>query len=353
ETERTQRKDYHQLFSAQGRDLGTSQPFCNPMPGFPSKENPDGGLGTTSLNGGLINEKELSKGIFNLTPTPLSDEEINLLSRGLKFAPNRRANNFELYIDLKKFIRSLTIKRHFLLHPPEIKTGGEGIDVDYRFRPKSHFFPTHSKGPFLETFEHLVDQQFQNMMKGTNRNKKNCFPNLNKKEENTLKRLIERDDVIIREADKGGGIVLMTTTYYLQEAAHILGDKDTYSVLKCDPTSRFNVELQTILNRAKERGTISQKNYDFLYQKTPIIPIFYFLPKTHKRLPNPPGRPIISGINSLTANLSAYVDSRLQKYAQGAPSYVKDTKSFLQEVENIEWDPEYSWATLDVTSLYS
>ncbi|CAH2306489.1 Hypothetical predicted protein [Pelobates cultripes] len=145
----------------------------------------------------------------------------------------------------------------------------------------------------------------------------------------------------------------MTTTYYLQEAAHILGDRKTYSVLKYDPTSQFNTELQVILNGAKERNIISQRNYEFLYQKNPTIPIFYFLPKTHKRLPNPPGRPIISGINSLTANLSAYVDSRLQKYARGAPSYVKDTKSFLQEMENIEWDQEYSWATLDVTSLYT
>ncbi|CAH2301946.1 Hypothetical predicted protein, partial [Pelobates cultripes] len=40
---------------------------------------------------------------------------------------------------------------------------------------------------------------------------------------------------------------------------------------------------------------------------------FYYLPKIHKRLENPPGRPIISGIGSLTSNISQYVDFFLQQ----------------------------------------
>ncbi|CAH2291902.1 Hypothetical predicted protein [Pelobates cultripes] len=316
ETQGPERKIHYQLFSSENRYLGTSQQVHPFIPRFTTQEGENRGLDQSLSPATLTNEEERSKGIFNLTGIPLTSEEIDLLSKGMKFAPNKKVNDFDLYIDLKKFIRSLTIKRHFLLHPStterEIDTVSER--EDYRFQPKSNFFPVQSKGPFLETFEHMVDQAFQSIAK--KRKSGSCPFNLTKREEATLKHLMEREDLVIREADKGG-------------------------------------ELKEILTTARDNGIISLKNFDFLFQKSPVIPIFYFLPKTHKRLPDPPGRPIISGVNSLTANLSAYVDSFLQKYAQGAPSFIRDTKSFLQELDSIEWDPEYSWATLDVTSLYT
>ncbi|CAH2254448.1 Hypothetical predicted protein [Pelobates cultripes] len=159
-------------------------------------------------------------------------------------------------MDLKKYIQSLTIKRHFLLHPssPALPDSEGKTAIHQKFQPTSQFFPINSRGPFLETFEHMVDREFQSLTKKKNRP---GTYNLTKKEESILKNLMERTDLVIREADKG----------------------------------------------------------------------------THIRLPNPPGHPIISGINSITANLSEFVDASLQKYAQGAPSYLKDTKSFLQELE--------------------
>lgn len=67
----------------------------------------------------------------------------------------------------------------------------------------------------------------------------------------------------------------------------------------------------------------------------------------HKCTKNPPGRPIIAGIGSLTSNLSQYIDKHLQKF------YLRDTTSLIQEVQTIEWKSDYQWATLDVTSLYT
>ena len=53
---------------------------------------------------------------------------------------------------------------------------------------------------------------------------------------------------------------------------------------------------------------------------------FYLLPKLHKR--GCPGRPVISGCNTPTEKISAFVDHHLKPLVAAVPSYVKDTNDF-------------------------
>lgn len=73
----------------------------------------------------------------------------------------------------------------------------------------------------------------------------------------------------------------------------------------------------------------------------------------HKSLTNPPGRPIISGIQSSTSQLSQYLDIYLQDYVRTLPSYLKDSDHLITTIKDLEWE-ENSWLiTMDVTALYS
>lgn len=83
------------------------------------------------------------------------------------------------------------------------------------------------------------------------------------------------------------------------------------------------------------------------------MPLFYYLPKIHKDQKNPPGRPIIAGINSPTSNLSEYINIHLQKHVIKLNSYLRDTTSLIENIKDIEWSPGYKWATLEVTALYT
>lgn len=56
-------------------------------------------------------------GIFNPSMAILSDAEKHVLDRGLKFAPPRRLNKFETYMDVHKFVRKLNIKRYMSSNP--------------------------------------------------------------------------------------------------------------------------------------------------------------------------------------------------------------------------------------------
>ncbi|XP_063289902.1 interferon-induced protein with tetratricopeptide repeats 5-like [Pelobates fuscus] len=56
--------------------------------------------------------------------------------------------------------------------------------------------------------------------------------NLNKKKRDALRRLTENPNIIIKEADKGGGTVIMDRSYYMEEAYNILNDTNTATNFK-------------------------------------------------------------------------------------------------------------------------
>lgn len=67
-----------------------------------------------------------------------------------------------------------------------------------------------------------------------------------------------------------------------------------------------------------------------MYVKNHALPIFYHLPEVHKCTINPPSRPIISGVFSLTCNLFHYIDILLQKHESNLRSCIKDSASLIK-----------------------
>ncbi|XP_074981174.1 uncharacterized protein LOC142070971 [Caretta caretta] len=161
--------------------------------------------------------------------------------------------------------------------------------------------------------------------------------------------LRNNSDIIIKKADKGGAVVIMNRSEYEQEAARQLSNTSFYKPLPSDPTESYQKQLQHLLKKLPEKAQ------DQIRTDTPLEPrpgIFYLLPKIHK--PGNPGRPIISGIGTLTAGLSGYVDSLLRPYATSTPSYLRDTTDFLRKLQSIGDLPDNTiLATMDVEALYT
>lgn len=59
------------------------------------------------------------------------------------------------------------------------------------------------------------------------------------------------------------------------------------------------------------------------------IPTFYIIPKGHKSLKNPPGRPIVSKIKEPLEKTGRYLDSHLKEMVMSLKSYIKDTRDVL------------------------
>ena len=215
------------------------------------------------------------------------------------------------------------------------------------FKQSSGWTPPAGKNPFLDTFIHLTTEEICNKNKITLTNK-----NLRKEEILALDRLRKNQNIVIKPADKGGAVVVWDKTEYLKEANRQLSNHNHYRLEPSDSTSKNTRDINNFLNFCKEKNLLPKETTEYLKTKNCRTPIFYLLPKIHKK--NNPGRPIISQTNGPTEKISAFVDFHLKPLAQKVPSYIRDTADFLSKLQNLSDLPEkYYIVTIDVTALYT
>ncbi|XP_075450781.1 uncharacterized protein LOC142491850 [Ascaphus truei] len=344
--------------------------------------------------------------VINISGITISEGEIAVLNKGLNFAPMNNFNLFNTVIDLQKYVRKLSLKKCFaskdksLPEPPPLvdrdltdpsqtvddlqverfsfKEYGvlqDMLDLERddnisdsmsteeqflflsgmkhtQFRSKSIFCPSFSKGPHLQTYERLVEKDLQDLAKGYIFTAPS-FDNLSKEDRINLNALKKRSDIVIKNADKGGAVVIMHTEAYHTEAMRQLSNTQAYCKLDKDPTRSYLAEIRELFDLGRELGVLNSRESTYLYNPFPTVPIFHHLPKIHKTLVCPPGRPIISSIGSLGDGLSRYVDYFLQTLVKTLPAYLRDSADLLQDIQRIQWLNGYTWVTLDVTSLYT
>ena len=108
--------------------------------------------------------------------------------------------------------------------------------------------------------------------------------NLSKSERNVLKELKQDDSILVLPADKGRSTVIMDKSDYNQKAENMLSDRNTYAVLKNDPTATVKRQLIAKLKQLKEGGVLTQQQYRSLIPTAERALKFYGLPKIHKPL---------------------------------------------------------------------
>ena len=188
--------------------------------------------------------------------------------------------------------------------------------------------------------------------------------NLSKDEIIALNNLKARSDLDIREADKGGGIVIRNKLDYIKEAQEQLDNQRNYCRLNKSPASQYVTQINGKLNDLASKQLIS--DFDKKTMAPPIdanVGNFYTLPKIHKvdlnanPTPQIPGRPIVSNIRTPTENISRFLNDHLKSVPQTFPSYVKDTPDFLRKIDCLNEsnliDNNALLVTLDVSSLYT
>ena len=133
----------------------------------------------------------------------------------------------------------------------------------------------------------------------------------------------------------------------------LLEDRTTYAILPNDPTTKYKKLLVDIVKEGSSLQILNKKELDFLVPLAPRVPIIYYLPKVHKNPTNPPGRPIVSGIDSVTSRIGKYIDHYLQPLVKLVPSYLKDTGDTIRLLEKIRHQGDILLVTADVAALYT
>ena len=258
-------------------------------------------------------------------------------------------NKFDVYIDTHKFVRTLNLKKYFLSHPvtSSMKSTIVATKVDSGLKNKSLFNPQISNNHFIEVFKQLVLKDIEELPV-----KKGVNPRYIKE---GIESLEDKKNVVIRPADKGGGVVVLDKEFYCTQLSNMLSDTSTYRKLASDPTEPYKVQLDPLVDWGYHTGALNLKEKKYLAPSACRIPVIYTLPKIHKNEIIPPARPIVNGIGSVTARLGEYLDRFLQLSVCTTKAYLKDTTDLLQSLDKVSIRPETDifLVTADVASLYT
>ena len=175
--------------------------------------------------------------------------------------------------------------------------------------------------------------------------------NLTKDELQALKRLKTDENIVILPADKGRVTVVMDKTDYYDKMDALVNDKQTYQVLKRDPTPALQRKLNSKLLDLKKTDAIDIQRYNRLRCRVPQPPKLYGLPKLHK--PNIPMRPIVSFSGSPTYQLSKYLTTVLKPLTDESRHKLQSTENFIDAIKTVQVPDDYKLVSFNVKSLFT
>lgn len=276
-------------------------------------------------------------------------DQQSLLNKGLNYVPTNTLDHFEFVKDFNKLCRKIRAKIFFSDKEYQQKTTPH---VLAKLKARSTFDPP-IKNSTVETFQQLVTQEVTKKWEALSRSAQQQN-NISRKERIALKVLQADESLTLKKADKGGGaIVVMDSTLYIDEAKKQLLDEKVYLCLNSDPTIQYKKEIDDIIEEACSLDLITIEIKKALINDHPRVPILNLVPKVHKNLKTPPGRPIVSSVGSILQSPATYVDSFLQKIVTLLPGCLKDTTQFLKETRQIDASEVMLMGTLDIKSLFT
>lgn len=196
----------------------------------------------------------------------------------------------------------------------------------------------------------------------TKQNQTPSIPNISTQEREMLSKLLDHPKIIIKPADKGSATVILNRSAYEAEAIRQLTNTKHYLELPAALYPENTKRITQFIHQLYRSKFITSKQRDWFQPDPDTVRArkFYLLPKIHKSRTlwydsqhTPPGRPIVSDVDSENYKISSLVDYYLAPFATSHPSYIKDTWDFIDKLRKITVPQHAYLATMDVNSLYT
>lgn len=290
--------------------------------------------------------------LLNDAGTPLSAVQLRILSLGLALAPTQPRPGWR--DTLQAYSNAIdTLNRKINGHLMEtghhfaLKTiGEEKLPPD----PPTKDFLTHTAE--VKTLQRWLKKQ---CTKGTRSNTWTYT------QQEQWKQLIERDDIFIISADKGGKTVIWEAELYVKEAYRQLGDTRVYAESTVEELIRAVAstmkDISGVATLLHDGGFITRKYATHLTNFSHCkLPPIYFLPKIHK--PKNPstntfeGRPIMANTTGLLKRLDLLITDLTKALLPRIEGSLKDTIHFLDIIKDRSFPVGATLFTADVKALY-
>ena len=166
--------------------------------------------------------------------------------------------------------------------------------------------------------------------------------NISKKQWKGINDLKNSDSIIIKEADKGGCVVIMNKSHHMTMVYSQLDDGITYKRLSMSSDKTIIEKLSKLVNKYERELTKKEIDYlsNFIYKTSN----FYGLPTVHKSdviakaieeqnsayiIVHEPEdltlRPVVAGPNCPTNRLSTFIDTIIKPLVLHIKSYIRDS----------------------------
>lgn len=157
-------------------------------------------------------------------------------------------------------------------------------------------------------------------------------------------------DIYITKTDKTNQTVAIDKEEYINKTKQLLNDKDTYKKVPRNPTHSLMSDTNKQVRLLYKDKYIDVATLKKLINNAPTSPKLYSLVKNHKD--GNPVRPIVSFVNSPTYELARYLAAVLSHLSTDKYN-VKDSFDFHKKISYIQLPPDYQFASLDVSSLFT
>ena len=246
-----------------------------------------------------------------------------------------RRNTFQLQSDIRKFNRKLRLLEFFA------SVGENNEEEESLLRNASDFCPPANRNKKL----HAVINFLNSLNLSTRKPEKS---NLTKEQWKAVNDLRNNDNIVIKEADKGGCVVIMNKSHYMSMVYGQLNDGVNYQGTEKSWDKTVVVNLTKLVD--KYQNSLTEKEVDYLTNFSYRTSNFYGLPKVHKsgiitkaieeqnneyiRIKEPEDlalRPIVAGPSCPKKRLSTFIDIIIKPLLVHVKSYIKDNVHFLQK----------------------
>ena len=196
----------------------------------------------------------------------LSESEKSILRKGLKFTPTPKSFNTSVNKnDNSEFCRKLRLAEFF--HTTDYSD-------DSVVKSKSNFCPPSGRNNYLD----MLLNSIKNIPVPTK--KHNAKYNVSYLERQAITTLEQREDIILKEADKGSSVVIMNKEFYSRKAEEIIHDQSAYQLIQSDEDAKLMKKIQNFVVQYETELTNKEISYLTHFEfKTSNL---YCLPKVHK-----------------------------------------------------------------------
>ena len=297
--------------------------------------------------------------VKNLSSHKLNDNEVILLSKGVKFVPTPTEKKVTQIVlkDYAEYERRMRCSFLF-----------EGVNSNdnkiHPFYQKTGYTPTYSCGA-LENY--LFATKYE-LSKLTPQKQKS---NMTKSEWQALKSLKSNEDIIIKKADKCSTLCVLDKEDYIKEGNRQLCNTTYYEQTHETKVNEYTANSADIIENAFKGKQLDETSYKFLMQNIDSKKLgkFFMLPKIHK-IPDDileqmeeneqirknhliPGRPIVSLCGTPMHNIGHFIDYIILPLVQKQYTYTRDTKHLIRKIESLQVPNDIWLITFDASNMYT